>query len=122
MKTFTKYLIAIGLVTITYGIPYFVHPLILGLGESDDIGLGWGYIWLSVLIMSITLSIVSLLTNRYNSIFSIYSCLLGLSFIYFLIDNPTSLYQIIIPPILFGLVLLYLNIKEIKKSKGAELP
>ena len=116
MKTFTKYLIAIGLVTITYGIPYFVHPLILGLGESDDIGLGWGYIWLSVLIMSITLSIVSLLTNRYNSIFSIYSCLLGLSFIYFLIDNLTSLYQIIIPPILFGLVLLYLNIKEIKKK------
>jgi hypothetical protein len=80
MKTPVKYLIAIGLVFITYVMPYLINLLIIGLGESDDDGLVSGLIWLAVFVMSIIFSFISFLTNKYNSIFSIYSCILGLSF------------------------------------------
>ncbi len=116
MKKNVKYLIAIGLVATTYCIPYLAHPLILGSSQFDNLALNSEGIWLSILILSTTCSILSFFIKKYNSLFSVYSFLLGLSTAYLLIGYP-DLRELIIYPLLLGIVLFYLHIKNIKKKK-----
>jgi hypothetical protein len=121
MKSLIKYLLAIGLVIITYAIPYLLHPLFLGLDESYAAELDPEYIWLAILIMSLTLSIVTICNNKYDTFFSIYSCILGLSFAYFIMSTPSELNQFIILPIFLGIILLCLHVKELKRTKKKNL-
>lgn len=111
MKKYKSYLLATALVIMTYTIfSLFVlqfHNL------STFVNL-WYWLLPILEVITIIIVLIAILRRRYSSVFSIYSFLLGLSFIFF-IKNLTLLYFIGLP-IVLGLVVLILHIRTTRNK------